>query len=461
MSAITKSSAQRSPDLLNGIPLIPDPEFRAKAYDKVKPLLDANSPHVCSAIVGNETATSGRYVRIELPREGTLTLAEVQVFSVGKNIALQGTATQSSTASGGVASRAIDGRTDGNWSSGTLTHTREAEKNPWWEVDLGSAQSIDDIVVWNRTDDILGHRLDGFTLAVLDANRHEVFKKAGIPAPDGHASFKLGGNSLSAIRRAAIRALVSMNHDPAGVFMTLSMMIIRNEDVPAAARGIRGLPRASWPGSAGITGVALTSWAKSIPTADRTTSDYIETEQLAEDLVGMLPPQQAATLRTELHSLRVPVFIVRTVREQMRYDTPRLVVEAGKPVEIRFENGDFMPHNFVVIQPGTRTAVGDMAFVMKPEQRDSAGRTYIPDTSDILAATKLLNAGETETLKFTAPAAEGDYEYVCTFPGHFQVMWGTLVVTKDVDAYLQAHPMAAAAADAAAAHDHHHSSDTN
>ena len=40
------------------------------------------------------------------------------------------------------------------------------------------------------------------------------------------------------------------------------------------------------------------------------------------------------------------------------------------------------------------------------------------------------------------PATEGEYEYVCTFPGHWAIMWGKLIVTKDVDAYLQAHPVA-------------------
>ena len=41
-----------------------------------------------------------------------------------------------------------------------------------------------------------------------------------------------------------------------------------------------------------------------------------------------------------------------------------------------------------------------------------------------------------------APGREGDYEYVCTYPGHWEMMWGTLVVTRDVDAYLQKHPVA-------------------
>ena len=58
----------------------------------------------------------------------------------------------------------------------------------------------------------------------------------------------------------------------------------------------------------------------------------------------------------------------------------------------------------------------------------------------MLAATRLLVAGERETLQLTAPAEAGDCEFVCTFPGHHQVMWGWLIVTPDVDAYLDEHP---------------------
>src|SRR5207245_1318417 len=36
-------SAPALPDLLTGIPLLPDPSFRAKAYDRVKPLLSAEN----------------------------------------------------------------------------------------------------------------------------------------------------------------------------------------------------------------------------------------------------------------------------------------------------------------------------------------------------------------------------------------------------------------------------------
>jgi azurin len=133
-----------------------------------------------------------------------------------------------------------------------------------------------------------------------------------------------------------------------------------------------------------------------------------------------------------------------------------VVVEAGKPFEVIVENGDFMPHNLVIVKPGTREKVGAAAATLKPDDLDSQGRAYLPRTSDVLAATKLLDPGQKETLKLAAPDTEGVHEYVCTFPGHFQSMWGQLVVTKDVDAYLQAHPEAPLPPPAAAGeHDHH------
>jgi azurin len=456
------AEASKSPsslaDLINGIPLLNDADFRVKAYGKVKPLL-GDLPADLQAIAREPHNSLGRFIRIELPRRGTLTLAEVQIFSNGKNIALQGKAKQSSTSNGGDASRAIDGRTDGDFGSGTQTHSKENEDHPWWEVDLGSSQPIESIVVWNRTEDHLGNRLKGFTLTVLDENRKEVFKKTDNPAPAADLRIVVGGGDpIAEIRRAAIRASVSMNFEPGTVFTALATMIAKGEEVPAAAAGIRALPRASWPKlEAGSTATALVEWAKTVPAANRTAQEYIETVQLATDLAGSLPAEKANELRKELHELRVAVFVIHTVREQMRYDTPRLVVEAGRPFEIIVENDDFMPHNFVIVKPGTREKVGNAAATMKPEELDSEGRAYIPKTDDILAATKLLETHQKQNLKLTAPSTEGDHEYVCTFPGHFQVMWGQLIVTKDVDAYLQAHPEAVVPSGGVSSSHHHHS----
>ena len=58
------------------------------------------------------------------------------------------------------------------------------------------------------------------------------------------------------------------------------------------------------------------------------------------------------------------------------YDTPRLVVEAGKPFEIIFENTDFMPHNVVIVRPGSREKVGEGLGVA--EHFDGDGRRRAP-----------------------------------------------------------------------------------
>ena len=82
------------------------------------------------------TPQKARYIRIELAGKGQmLQLAEVEVFSAGKNIARAGKATQSSTDFGGPPHLAIDGNPDGTFTNKSVTHTK-VEANPWWELDL-------------------------------------------------------------------------------------------------------------------------------------------------------------------------------------------------------------------------------------------------------------------------------------------------------------------------------------
>ncbi len=440
-------------ELLDGIPLHNDPQFRARAYARVLPLLSQPEAHLPAAAPATPAASGGRFVRIELPRRGTLTLAEVEVISGGRNIAPAGKASQSSTSNDGTAQRAIDGRKDGSFGSGTQTHSREDENNPWWELDLGAEHPIESIAVWNRTEGNLGRRLDGFTVVVLDGARREAYRKTGIPAPATSVSLPVRLDSSGSLRRAAIRALVSMGHQPEATFAQLASLIVQGHEVAAAAQALRVLPHASWPREqAAPTTAALLAWARNVAAADRTRDDYLQVLQTAGDLAGLLPADAARSAQAALKDLRVAVFMIRTVREQMRYDTPRLVVEAGKPFEIILENDDFMPHNLAVVKPGTREKLGPVFDKMSPEQLDRRGRAFVPESSDILAATRLLESGARETLKLTAPDAEGDYDYVCTFPGHWPVMWGRLVVTRDVDAYLQKHPVAPIPA--APKHDH-------
>jgi len=112
---------------------------------------------------------TGRFIRVQLGTTDVLSLAEVQVFSGGVNVALGKTTIQSSTNGTAISNLAVDGNTNGVYSSGSVTHTiaDRSQIEPWWQVDLGSVVTIDSIRLWNRTD-CCGERLKGYYLFVSD-----------------------------------------------------------------------------------------------------------------------------------------------------------------------------------------------------------------------------------------------------------------------------------------------------
>lgn len=83
--------------------------------------------------------------------EGNVAASVTQSGTTPTNLALGQATTQSSDDYGGLASRAVDGNTSGNWADSSLTHTTN-ENQPWWQVDLAKVQSLSTIDVWNRTD---------------------------------------------------------------------------------------------------------------------------------------------------------------------------------------------------------------------------------------------------------------------------------------------------------------------
>ena len=123
-----------------------------------------------------EMSTRARFVRVERDG-GFLHLAEVQAFANGENVALKGKATQSSTFADATADRAIDGNTEGEYVKKSVQHTADCDAKPWLEVDLGSEQPLDQVVLWNRTDGALSERIDGARLVLLDAARKPVYQR--------------------------------------------------------------------------------------------------------------------------------------------------------------------------------------------------------------------------------------------------------------------------------------------
>jgi hypothetical protein len=133
-----------------------------------------------------------RFVRIELPGKGKLLqLAEVQVFSGGENVAVKGVASQKTTYTDAVAARAIDENTNGEYAKGSVAHTGDNTDDPWWEVDLKREQTLDAIVVWNRTE--VPERLAGFRVVALNEQRQTVWEKADNGTTPEDLTFELNG----------------------------------------------------------------------------------------------------------------------------------------------------------------------------------------------------------------------------------------------------------------------------
>jgi plastocyanin len=110
-----------------------------------------------------------------------------------------------------------------------------------------------------------------------------------------------------------------------------------------------------------------------------------------------------------------------------RYDREVIPVRAGQRVTIAFDNTDDMPHNVVVLEPGTLDAFGEAlnAFASDPE---AEGDGYIPDRDEVLFSMEMVDPRESGTLTFTAPSEPGEYPFVCTFPGHWLTMRGVILV---------------------------------
>lgn len=120
---------------------------------------------------------------------------------------------------------------------------------------------------------------------------------------------------------------------------------------------------------------------------------------------------------------------ISVIPDMMQYDKKLITVKAGEKVTLFFDNPDGMPHNLLIIKPGTLGKVGNAADNMLRDPK-AAEKYYIPEIPEVLYSTKLLHTGESTTLEFTAPSTPGDYPYVCTFPGHWRGMNGIIRVRK-------------------------------
>ena len=166
---------------------------------------------------------------------------------------------------------------------------------------------------------------------------------------------------------------------------------------------------------------------------------------LGQPLSGARLATTAAGLKTfaaawdRAHADDANALRVQAVPNLMQFAPRQLHAKPGAPVRIIFENPDLMQHNLVLVAAGADEEIGRLADQMAT-QPDALARNYLPDSKKILHATPLVNPNGRAELNFTAPTQPGRYPYLCTFPGHWRVMRGVLIVADNLQDFLAKNP---------------------
>jgi len=113
--------------------------------------------------------------------------------------------------------------------------------------------------------------------------------------------------------------------------------------------------------------------------------------------------------------------------KNLTYATKEIRARAGESIAFTLTNPDGVPHNWALAQPGSLQRVGELANKLVADP-DAFARHYIPKSDDVLYYTDIVAPGQSQTIYFESPKSPGRYPFLCTFPGHWMIMNGELIV---------------------------------
>ncbi|MEO6168514.1 MAG: plastocyanin/azurin family copper-binding protein [Chitinophagales bacterium] len=155
-----------------------------------------------------------------------------------------------------------------------------------------------------------------------------------------------------------------------------------------------------------------------------------ENESTTSDTSAYVPEQPATAYDPNKIDPNAPVMEVAleaqgNSMDVMTFSTTEIRVKSSTTVKIHFVNkasDAAMKHNFFIVKDGTAESVA-MA-----SNTAGAEKNFVPDDkSNVLYTSKVLEPGASEDLIFPAPPS-GTYQFVCTYPGHWQKMNGKFIV---------------------------------
>jgi azurin len=109
---------------------------------------------------------------------------------------------------------------------------------------------------------------------------------------------------------------------------------------------------------------------------------------------------------------------------EMKFDKKEIRVPAGCTVKLSLINQSTdtsMQHNFVLIEKDAVEKVGIEGV------KAGVANNFVPDLPEVLVASRITMPGESLIMSFPAPPT-GEYKFICTYPGHYQMMQGSFVV---------------------------------
>jgi azurin len=119
-----------------------------------------------------------------------------------------------------------------------------------------------------------------------------------------------------------------------------------------------------------------------------------------------------------------------TATDTMKFSVTEITAKRGEKLSVTLVNLGTTPkfsmgHNWLLLATG----VDVQPFLVTAAE--AVTTEYVPagEKARVVAATKLLGPKERDTVTFAAPSTPGRYDFLCSFPGHYQVgMRGVLIV---------------------------------
>ncbi|MEM7383725.1 MAG: PVC-type heme-binding CxxCH protein [Verrucomicrobiota bacterium] len=232
-------------------------------------------------------------------------------------------------------------------------------------------------------------------------------------------------SSAPAIQEAALFCLGRVPGNNALIVDLLAQHMARPGLNAAAAEALLARPEKAWATErAGALLAAHLPILEATPVAQRGSASFRQSATLLNAIATI---RNATDSLERIHDLQLVPFKITTVPDQLRYRETSLRVPANTPIELRLENPDSVQHNLVLCAPGSLEKVGHAVDRMLADPK-AVARDWIPDLPEVLHATPMAGAHENVVLRFRTPKVPGSYPFLCTVPGHWRVMQGTMVV---------------------------------